>query len=1254
MIQPYPAPSSPGSQRSQTRKSCRVRNFFLILLALSVLALGIGACSGDEKRADPGGYAGAGVRPDNTCEEGDRRQCGFKLHQEGDIITCFRGVKYCDKDGEWGDCVDGEVTREKDPSSKEQNSRLGLPSSRNPLAVSDVDAEDCEDDCDPACMHFIEGDPDLGPPPVIGGLSTPFPGVEGDECAHGLCTAGAALNADCDDCVDKICNQTVNGIAPDSACCTTGWDSDCVAQVYTKCLNTPPPLEFGLCDFGVYSLQGTTFANRPVAGASIGSKGNLTLGTDLGGTANNPPCSAGSTTPPGNTSPRMIVTGGDLSIPSQNGNNCKTIDITDGVYVAGSAFAQAGGGTTYKGNWHVGGTLNLSGGNSIIGNVRAGSTPTGVTITGTTTAPSPPPVINIPTTLPTRTVTCSGADGAITLDGGKSASKGFGNYSNVALTNGNNVLGLTPGTYTIQTLSAGGGNAGTPNVIRLVGTAADRWDISVCNNSDVQNSFEIQDSTGAKLTDPKRLVLYFNNNFQVGTNSHLGGIIWVPNGTFTSSNNTKVNGALWAKSVVAGTDMNTVQISKADCEGLNIPGTTPGGGGTCPIVPTGSGGLPPSEVEPCESGLDCQMNQRCTDVATATSCAHSKCLPGASLVSSCDTCVAKVCAANASCCSSAWTQQCVDQVEKLCDVECGGVNGCAHDACTTGSRLVQGCDTGAAGSGNCTDAVCTNASFAYCCDPNSAQGWDAACVTRAKAVCSGTPSGAGGKNACSYAITGSSVALGSGAHNNNGTTPVHLQAASTVTTKNLSGVNCSVTAASTLSTNTSWTSAAPNRGSVTVSSGATLTMGAGTYNVNSLTTASWSNSKITFSGNVTLNICGNLTLSEQTFLVMSAAPSTVTINVKGNVSFLQGAQVQGLSTGADLLRLKLYAAGNFSMGPNATTRGVFLGGGATSSISMQGGNVNEAIHQGVLWANGSVNMTLNWSTWPAVLNTIPVATCLTSTSGLIPAPPAGCPITTPGPTFSGDDDGLCVSNDDGWEQTTCSGFDLALGYMCGSTVPICNHGSASFPGGTVAVGYYSVEDSPKFAVESPGSATGSCSAVMPAIAAGECTNLTCSIPTGKDYTVMVDPLDALSECSRLDNWSWRDDDFACGTTSTTSTVNYEYEAVCTDDATTPRWKNLNWLSTVPSGSSITFSAKVAESLSALDSATYTTLTPTAKVGSPDTTDCVLPGCSVPLTTQLGLNSNQDRFLSLQIVTDHSGGSPTIDDWTVSYTCQYDQ
>lgn len=1221
----------------------------LVLLLIGAVFVG---CSGDDERPDWGGFGGGDGVSTGPCDKGEQRECGMTLEQDHGIVTCYRGVQFCRK-GTWSECEDGEITTEPDRSV--ESLRGGFKRYRS-QAVSTAPAEECVDACDPYCMNFIENGPDVGDPPMGGGDPPAFGGSEGEECTHGLCELGGALDADCDTCVDTICNQTVNGIGPDSSCCTSSWDQECIDKVYTKCLNTQPPVVFDLCDFGVYSEGSTAFANRPTAGAAIGSAGSMTLGTDLGASNPNPPCSAGYPTPGSSLAPRMIVVGGNLAIPSQNGNNCKQVATPDGVWVAGSVTAQNGGGTTYVGDWHVGGNLAMNGNNAITGNVWAGAAPSGVAISGTTTAPYPAPTITIPTALPTRNPTCSGANGAITLSGGQTATRSAGNYGTVSLQNGSNVLTLNPGTYTFQTLSAGGGNPGTPNVIRLNGTAADRWDISICNASSVGSWFQIQDSTGAKLTDPKRLILYFNSNISAQTDSHFGGIVWVPKGTYTSGDRTTINGALWAKTINAGTDMQAKQISAADCEALNIPGTSDGGtGGTCPVIPTSDGGLPSDTVEPCQTGLSCQLNQRCTDVNTADACAHSKCLPGDKLSSSCDPCVARVCAANAACCASAWTQSCVDLVESTCDVTCGEVTGCAHDVCVAGSRLVQGCDTGASGAGDCTEEVCSNATYAYCCDPTSAAGWDAACVTRARAVCSGTPSGTSGTDtACSYAIVGSSVTLGLGAHNNNSTTPVSWTTTNAVPVKDLSAVTCGAGSEPTVNSNTTYP--AGNRGAVTVGNNATLLLSNGTHNINSLTLTDWQNGRLTFPANeFTVNICGNLVIGAGAKIVMPAG-ARITINVKGNVTFGQGSRVEGLGTGADLLRLRIYAAGNIEVGPDASTQGVFMSGGTGSTIRYWGGNAGVPVHYGVLWGNGAVTMQEAWSTRPSVNNTIPVTNC--NMAGLVTAPTPSCPVTTPGPVLTGSTDGLCVGNDDGWEQPSCAGFDLAAEYACANTntVPICNHGSASFPGGAVTLGYYSIEDNPQFADDTPGTATGTCSGMLPAIAPGTCSDLTCAIPDDQDYTLMIDPNDALNECSRLDNWTWSDSDFACAVGGGESTVEYEYEADCPEDSSA-LWKTLSWESTVPSGSSITFSAKVGKSLADLASRSYVEVG-VASEGPPDTRSCPLEPitavCPVPLTTKLGLGQIQGQFLSIRIEADHSGGTPSIDDWTLRYTCQYDE
>jgi hypothetical protein len=56
--------------------------------------------------------------------------------------------------------------------------------------------------------------------------------------------------------------------------------------------------------------------------------------------------------------------------------------------------------------------------------------------------------------------------------------------------------------------------------------------------------------------------------------------------------------------------------------------------------------------------------------STPASCAHALCDEGGKLVSSCDPCVAQVCAQDAYCCSTAWDNVCVSEVASICGQSC--------------------------------------------------------------------------------------------------------------------------------------------------------------------------------------------------------------------------------------------------------------------------------------------------------------------------------------------------------------------------------------------------------------------------------------------------------------------------------------------------------------------------------------------------------------------------------------------------------
>jgi hypothetical protein len=130
-------------------------------------------------------------------------------------------------------------------------------------------------------------------------------------------------------------------------------------------------------------------------------------------------------------------------------------------------------------------------------------------------------------------------------------------------------------------------------------------------------------------------------------------------------------------------------------------------GKTCGIISDGCGGT--LSCGTCAAGQSC-TNNVCTSAPT---CAHSECVSGTKLTSSCSSCAQTVCAADPFCCNSSWDSACVSRAKAVCSVcastctpttcsalgkNCGSVsNGC-------GGTL--SCGTCAAGQ-TCTNNVCT-------------------------------------------------------------------------------------------------------------------------------------------------------------------------------------------------------------------------------------------------------------------------------------------------------------------------------------------------------------------------------------------------------------------------------------------------------------------------------------------------------------------------------------------------------------------
>jgi hypothetical protein len=129
-----------------------------------------------------------------------------------------------------------------------------------------------------------------------------------------------------------------------------------------------------------------------------------------------------------------------------------------------------------------------------------------------------------------------------------------------------------------------------------------------------------------------------------------------------------------------------------------------------------------------------------------TSCAHSECAMGTKLVSSCDPCVATICAQDAFCCNTKWDSICVGESASVCGESCsgggsssssgsGGESTCAHAECATGTKLVSGCDP-------CATKICST--DPYCCST----AWDSICVGEVTSVCGDSCTGT---STCSHA-----------------------------------------------------------------------------------------------------------------------------------------------------------------------------------------------------------------------------------------------------------------------------------------------------------------------------------------------------------------------------------------------------------------------------------------------------------------------------------------------------------------------
>lgn len=195
-----------------------------------------------------------------------------------------------------------------------------------------------------------------------------------------------------------------------------------------------------------------------------------------------------------------------------------------------------------------------------------------------------------------------------------------------------------------------------------------------------------------------------------------------------------------------------------------VDGGGGGGTGTCDHEECDKGGPLNGTCSQCTSDV-CAYDEYCCNTAWdaqcvaeaedtcgltcsgggADGCAHDECSAGAQLDQGCSTCAADVCAADPYCCSTAWDDQCVSEVDQYCAQSCGGGGGSCHDECTAGAGMDPSCS-------QCAAELC--AADSYCCDT----AWDAQCVTEVDQYCSSVSCGGGGPT-CDHPECSAGVAL---------------------------------------------------------------------------------------------------------------------------------------------------------------------------------------------------------------------------------------------------------------------------------------------------------------------------------------------------------------------------------------------------------------------------------------------------------------------------------------------------------------
>ncbi len=597
----------------------------------------------------------------------------------------------------------------------------------------------------------------------------------------------------------------------------------------------------------------------------------------------------------------------------------------------------------------------------------------------------------------------------------------------------------------------------------------------------------------------------------------------------------------------------------------------------------------------CGGGRGCQDNHFCREPITPTQCSHSKCVTGLSLSTDCrnaDTCVNAICTVNPSCCSTSgsWSSACVGLVKTVCDSFCGTPTtvACGHHVCTTGAALTcsnscvarvcasdSTCCTEAWDS-DCVDLAKTKCGSATTTMPPKLPAYSALCgyslysyndlymgqrgaftgrvgaggnLTVTQASVSGVElQAAGNLTIDNSTLTGTATVQGNVYLKNtvkftNAASPVltvggktYIALSSSVLTGNVVSNNAPVSgdeyySSGALITAPTWvgTRVAPTT-AVTVSrptiptktglvcsstndrtanNGQTLVLPPGNYGTITLNSSSASPAVLSLSeGSYTFN---RLVLNAHSRIVFSYGTTGIDINVCN--TFTPGNYLSFSSQPSPFNLLRWYYSGTASV-----------------NVDLQGGTDAAKAFPGVLIApNAAVTVAPNTG-----LQGVIYANSLRVEPGLISVPStyaaSMCGSTsepfcdpgismTPNPTVS--ETGSCEAWELGETDSSCASYDLALGVPCEDSVVVCNHGTAQAPA-NVRLAFF--ETTYPWANTSPNLADtahrGDCYTTS-VIAPGQCISQQCdSSLMDRDLEIVaIPPSTVPAECSTLENWA---------------------------------------------------------------------------------------------------------------------------------------